>query len=121
MVSDRDRIAELEEEVLQLRALLGLQIGDERIVAMRRGLDIKPGEAKLLQVLLTRALLTRRLAERALERDDLPDYPSGKTVDVQLSRLRAVLRPLGVEIRNEHGAGWSINRSDRPKIEARIE
>jgi DNA-binding response OmpR family regulator len=116
MISDRERIEELEEENRQLRALLqlddttaydGLRLtAQQRVVlaALCRGTGVLP--ISYLLDCLDRA--GRRGTAHA--RDHL---------GVVVHRLRRKLEPHGIHIRTEWGVGLSIPLEDKAVLHAR--
>ncbi|SEQ71000.1 two-component system, cell cycle response regulator CtrA [Faunimonas pinastri] len=73
-------------------------------------------ENRVLGVLLKRDLATRNALLAALYRDDGRDQPEEKIIDVFICKLRAKLRPFGLEIATHWGNGWSMT----PAMKARI-
>jgi DNA-binding response OmpR family regulator len=108
----QDRIAELEE-------LVGLH---ERIpwwVATK----LTPIGAELLSLLLKREAISRETAHVALygARPDA-EQPDIKIIDAYVCKLRAALRPYGVEIGCVFGRGlYFMTAAEKAKLRALIE
>jgi two-component system, cell cycle response regulator CtrA len=109
----RERIAELEAQL----ALLSTELPAEALIAER--LRLTTGQAHILTLLLTRALVTRSGLMQWLwgwrweEKD-----PKG--LDVRMCGLRKAVRPHGVEVETVYGTGWRLTDSSRRALKARI-
>jgi hypothetical protein len=101
-----DDIARLKDRIEELETLLGLQEPQPRTLA-----GIGPTGWKLMGLLIKRAAVTRGFAFAALY-GDYPecDQPANtKTIDQQVCRLNASLRPHGIMIRCERGTGYYLD------------
>lgn len=120
-ISEREQIELLQEHVLQLRAMLGLEISRERRVQLIAAFRLTPHEATLLGVLLNSRLLSKDLALHALVDPGSDDYPEEKILDVYICKLRKRLKPHGIEIRTFWAEGYHLAPAERAKIEAVLE
>ena len=93
MISERERIDELEEEVRQLRDLLFSERQFTFLVRCREVLGTTPIEARLLQALTKRRTMTREALMIALYSDRPDDPPQAKIIDVLVCKLRNRLKP----------------------------
>jgi DNA-binding response OmpR family regulator len=93
MQSKDRRIAELEEEVRALKAYMR----PPAWMSFPMAWGLKGGEAKILQLLLEREVMTIDQAMDALY-FDRPDWPEPKIISVRVCTLRRKLDHLGVEI-----------------------
>lgn len=111
----RDRLEQLEELVGVNRSLTS---------RIRSTLDVEPDHAEILGMLLRREFVTRDGLYTVLY-EDRPecDWPQEKILDVQMCKLRVALKmlKLDIEIKTRWGEGWSISRTDKAKLRARIE
>jgi hypothetical protein len=114
--ADRERIAELEEEVAWLRGELGLCLEATRIDAVMRGCRIPPGPARMLLALHDAGgrVLTVAALEAVLhgQGDDL--VAGSKLVGSQVWAVRARIGP-GV-IRNAWGLGYAITPAGAARV-----
>lgn len=100
----RDRVQELEE-------LLGVS-KEQR--DMMFSLKLSPQQTAFLG-LIYRGDLVRRDAAYAVIYGARPecDRPDDKILDVQLSRIRARLRPKGITIETQWGVGWFMTPKNK--------
>ena len=111
----RERIAELEEEIRQLREALTPEI------AFPRGLRLTPFEGRLLAFLYARSpnVMSKERIREALYPCDV-DGPSDKVFDVYISNMRKKLRPYDVKIVSTWALGWSIDAPAKRRLAAMI-
>ena len=101
----RDRVEELER-------LIGLRTVPPRLWGLTRQ------EADLLGILLRRQVMTHAQLFEAIWGGD--SECNIKIVEVVVCKLRAKLRPHGIEISTEHGVGYFIPPDSKATARARI-
>jgi DNA-binding response OmpR family regulator len=99
----RDRVEEVER-------LLGMRVVPPRLWGLTRR------EAEVLGVLLRRQVISHAQLFEAVWGGD--SDCGVKIVDVVVSKLRAKLRPHGITIRTEYGAGYFVPAAS--KVAARV-
>jgi len=108
----RDRVQELEE-------LLGLsQTTRDKLFILR----LSPQQTALVALLYRGQLVRRSAAYTAIfgARHEC-EQPEEGILDVQMSRVRATLRPLGVSIETHRGVGWFMTPENKEKLRLLIE
>jgi hypothetical protein len=81
-------------------------------------LDATPQQCEMIGFMLRRSVATRTALHTVLfgARPDC-DQPEIKLIDVQMVRVRAALKKVGVEVRTEWGSGgWAIPAADKAKL-----
>jgi two-component system cell cycle response regulator CtrA len=73
-------------------------------------------EVRVFGVLLKRSLTTKDAVMAALYRDDGKDEPDIKIVDVFICKMRAKLKPFGIEIKTVWGRGYALTDESRAKL-----
>jgi hypothetical protein len=116
----RERISELEEEVHLLREMMAPVDPELKL------LDLPPQLSSMLTLLLIEDVVPLRRVIGVIERYGrgrlTGDRPVSNTeARVLVSRLRAALRHLGVNITLRIGVGYSISPADKRIIEKEIE
>ena len=101
----RDRVEELER-LLGMRAIL------PRLWRLTRR------EAEVLGILLKRQVMPQEQIFAAIWGGE--SDCSLKIVEVIISKLRAKLRPFGIEIRNEYGVGYFVPPDSKTAARAQI-
>jgi DNA-binding response OmpR family regulator len=114
-MSPADRIAELEEEVFQLKQRLGLDLDEVRAARLRaRGLS--PHQTALVQVLYRR--MGRRVDSDVFDQAVAPlravDGRDRKTLSVVICQVRKKLGRESVE--NQFGNGYGLTESGRATV-----
>jgi hypothetical protein len=106
-----------------LHNVVPLDHEDYREAILTRKLPFKLGGAKLdiFLLLMRRTVVSMDTIYTELwstipEADQPPDGRAN--IAVNLSQLRKVLRPYGIEILNEHGLGWRFSLETKQKIRA---
>jgi DNA-binding response OmpR family regulator len=103
------RIAELEEEVRQLRDLLKPRL----TFPERWKLTVREGEVLAVLWANYPHWTNRRHLGSAVWRYE---NRSDKLIDVTLFNLRARVAPLGIRLANTHGRGWMLTSESREII-----
>jgi hypothetical protein len=106
----------LQDRVQELKALLG--VGNDDVSRLLTVLDATPQQCEMVGFMLRRAVATRTALHTVLfgARPDC-DQPEIKLIDVQMVKVRAALRTLGIEVRTEWGSGgWAISNADKAKL-----
>ena len=105
-----ERIAELEETIHQLKT----ERGDDMFLP--NAFRVQKHAATLLRLLIQRGKVSRRFAlERMYEFTEPPDT-AAKVLDTVAYRLRWKMRPFGITILRDYGAGYSISAEDQAKL-----
>lgn len=106
----------LQDRVEELEALLG--VGNDDVSRLLTVLDATPQQCEMVGFMLRRSVATRTALHTVLfgARPD-SDQPEIKLIDVQMVRVRAALKKIGIEVRTEWGSGgWAIPRADKVKL-----
>jgi len=115
----REKIEELEFEIQELRNVLG---ANDDIDPLRM-LGLSPLEARLVNALLKRPIVTKPQAMYAMYVDD-PDKRldvQDKMVDVMICKARKVLKRVGVNIETiGHSLGWRMLGPDKSRLQSLI-
>lgn len=101
-------IEELQERIIQLEEMLGLRDQPPPI-------GVPPTSAKLLGLLMRIRFVPCETAYSALY-GDREGGASSESVRSHVKRLREILAPYGVEIKNLHGQGYLISQDDKQKL-----
>lgn len=117
LTAEKNELRDLRDRVQELEELLGV-VGDEVERYMTR-LGLLRIEAQILGYILKREFAPRDAIYVAIyggrpERDQ----PEINGVNVRMSRLRKVLRPLDVTIKNVWGKGWYMEPAEKAKLRA---
>jgi hypothetical protein len=103
----------LQEENRQLRDAL---IGAEQLwIRLKRCFRLPGGPMKLLAALLTRDMVSRESFMVASARPD-GEMPMLKTADVYATKLRKVLKPIGVSFETVWGCGFAMDGVMRDRV-----
>jgi DNA-binding phage protein len=86
-----------------------------RLIALNQLFKLSPAQGRALVQLMEQKQVTRAELHRAMAHDGNPTSQI-KTIDVILSKMRAKLRPYGVEITTVHGLGFRLAEDARDKI-----
>ena len=100
----------------ELKELLG--VGNDDVSRLLTVLDATPQQCEMVGFMLQRAVATRTALHTVLfgARPDC-DQPEIKLIDVQMVKVRAALKKLGIEVRTEWGSGgWAISTADKAKL-----
>ena len=106
----------LQDRVHELEALLG--VGNDDVSRLLTVLDATPQQAEMVGFMLRRSVATRTALHTVLfgARPE-SDQPELKLIDVQMVKVRAALKSVGVEVRSEWGSGgWSIPAEDKAEL-----
>lgn len=106
----RDRVEELER-------VLGV---DRNLTSrLRDAFGIEPGMAPVLGMLLKRNFVSHDSLYTVLfaGRPEC-DWPEPKLMDVQICKLRRVLKRHGISIKTRWGEGWLMSSEDKAKVRA---
>lgn len=103
LAAANERLAERDETIRQLRALLLPQAD------LPLEWELTHREARVFRAMLGVDMLTREAAMAALYSDRPDDAPDQKIVDVFICKLRKKTRPYGVAIDTVWGQGWRLN------------
>lgn len=107
----RDRVQELEE-------LLGLSMEQRDLMSP---LKLSPQQTALLGLIYRGNLIRRTAAYTSIFGARLEcEQPDDKILDVQLSRLRAALKPRGITIETHRGVGWSMSSDNKERLRTAI-
>lgn len=120
MISDRGRIAELEEENRQLRDLLFAEGGVSFAHAGKTTFGLTATEALILRAIAHRKVITREALYTMLYGDRVDDPPEIKIVDVFVSKIRRRLKSRDIEIGTVWGKGWIIDQANRDRLIAEL-
>lgn len=110
----------LRDRVSQLERVLG--VDPDSISPLRRAFEkLEPDPARILAMLLKREFVTREGLYTVMYcgRPEC-DWPDDKVLDVQLCRLRAILKAHGIIIQTARGDGWFMSKADKAKVRALI-
>jgi hypothetical protein len=108
----------LQHRVQELEALLG--VGNDDVSRLLTVLDATPQQCEIVGFMLKRAVATRSALYTVLfgARPDC-DQPEIKLVDVQMVKVRAALKKVGIDVNTEWGSGgWAIKGADKVKLRA---
>jgi len=113
-MTDAERIAELEEEVRQLRAALTPTTG--AFVGF-----LSKNEAKILMGIYNRKVADYAFVDRITEQGDRYNRYSdinheALRVRVSIWKLRQKMRQRGIEIRTWRGVGYYLDAEDKAKL-----
>lgn len=116
----RERVAELDEEVRQLKEEAGIidKLPDYRKLKLMKLSDTG---YRILIMLSKRKLVSFDAIARLLWQDGDEPENSLSVIGVQLHRLRKVLRRHEVYIENSRGLGWYFDDESRAKAAELIE
>lgn len=108
----QERCDWLEERVAQLEAALGL--GFLTPVEWR----LTAAMMRLFGCLMARELMTKDAAMAAMYRDRLgaDEEPDIKIVDVQICKMRALLKPFGIEVHTRWGQGYCLDAPTKARV-----
>src|SRR5260221_2612574 len=100
-------VERLRDRVEQLEEVLGI---DRSLTSrLRQAFGLEPGKAPILGMLLARDFVTRESLYIVLYADRPEcDWPEEKVMDVQICKLRRILRRHGIAIETRWGEGWSM-------------
>lgn len=114
-----DRMTETEQLRNRLEELQGLLgVGNDDVSRLLTVLDATPQQCEMVGFMLRRAVATRTALHTVLFgcRPDC-DQPEMKLIDVQMVKVRAALKKLGIDVRTEWGSGgWAITNADKAKL-----
>lgn len=119
-ISEREQIAQLREEILWLRAELGLLMDEEQIFEVQRVFRVPRQEARLLLTLINSRLMTNDIAMYGLSQAGYDYETDEDVVKVYVCKLRRRLKPLGVGIETAWGTGYYLNDKARRAIAAQL-
>lgn len=121
-MNDRDRIDELEEEVRQLKALIGLEQTLVRQLEIRAAFPgIMRSEVAMLLALLHSDVCSLDKMLLAIARPGHEDEPpSREGIGVRMCRIRKLIKPCGAEIHTLFRQGYYLTLEDRAAIKAAI-
>jgi hypothetical protein len=108
----------LQHRVQELEALLG--VGNDDVSRLLTVLDATPQQCEIVGFMLKRAVATRSALYTVLfgARPDC-DQPEIKLVDVQMVKVRAALKKVGIDVNTEWGSGgWALKAADKVKLRA---
>lgn len=107
-----ERCAWLEERVAQLESALGMDF----LTPVEWQLTAQM--MRLFGCMMARELMTGPAAMAALYRDRLgaDDEPDPKIVDVQICKMRARLKPFGIEIVTRWGLGYFLTPATKAQV-----
>lgn len=101
----------LRERVRQLETAL---IGDGALPPNLPHLT--PSQEIVLRLLMGHDLVSRDMLMAALYDHRRREMAGEETALVFLKQLRARLKPLGIEIRNDYGRGWFLPNASRERL-----
>lgn len=107
---------QLRNRVEELTALLG--VGNDDVSRLLTVLDATPQQCEIIGFMLRRSIATRTALHTVLfgNRPDC-DQPEMKLIDVQMVKVRAALKKLGIDVQTEWGSGgWALKASDKAKL-----
>lgn len=106
-----DRIEELED-------LFGMGDDDAMLIHMAAGLPLTA--CKTVGIIRKRTTVTSKTMIYSLLYGDRPecDQPDPRIIDVEISKSRAKLRPLGIEIKTVWGVGYIMEPESRRALGA---
>ena len=119
-MTDADRIAELKEEIRQLRAELA-QTTSGAFVGF-----LSKGEAKILMGIYSRPVADYAYLDRITEQGDRYNRYTdinheALRIRVSIWKLRQKMRQRGVEIRTWRGIGYYLDDEGKAKLKALME
>jgi hypothetical protein len=106
----------LRNRVEELQALLG--VGNDDVSRLLAVLDATPQQCEMIGFMLRRSVATRTALHTVLfgARPEC-DQPEMKLIDVQMVKVRAALKKLGIDVRTEWGSGgWALAAADKAKL-----
>ncbi len=120
--SDRQRIEELQEEILWLRGELGLLMTTEQIAEAQRAFRMTIHEARILLHLINSRLMTKENAMNVLSEAGYDYEAEEKIVDVYVCKVRAKLKRanIGNAIQTVWGNGYFLDPEARGAIAAAL-
>jgi len=107
---------QLRNRLEELQGLLG--VGNDDVSRLLTVLDATPQQCEMVGFMLRRAVATRTALHTVLfgARPEC-DQPEMKLIDVQMVKVRAALKRLGIDVRTEWGSGgWAIASADKMKL-----
>jgi hypothetical protein len=107
---------QLRNRLEELQGLLG--VGNDDVSRLLTVLDATPQQCEMIGFMLRRAIATRTALHTVLfgGRPEC-DQPEMKLIDVQMVKVRASLKKLGIDIRTEWGSGgWALAGADKAKL-----
>jgi hypothetical protein len=107
---------QLRNRLDELEALLG--VGNDDVSRLLTVLDSTPPQCEMVGFMLRRAVATRTALHTVLfgARPEC-DQPEMKLIDVQMVKVRAALKKLGIDVRTEWGSGgWAITSADKARL-----
>ena len=107
---------QLRNRLEELQGLLG--VGNDDVSRLLTVLDATPQQCEMIGFMLRRAVATRTALHTVLfgARPEC-DQPEMKLIDVQMVKVRAALKRLGIDVRTEWGSGgWAIASADKMKL-----
>lgn len=115
--------SEMRAELVRLRAEVGRLTEEVRrwrdsvrpSPALVATLSLSPSEATIVGLLMTRPLVSIEAIDHALY-GHRADPGTEATIAVLLSRVRAKLATLGVDLQNSRGQGWSLTPAARASL-----
>jgi DNA-binding response OmpR family regulator len=113
-VTKAQTIAELQDRIEELETILGTG----PLVSMGyRALGLSEQPRQILGILMNRPLAARdQIFVAVYGGRPEASQPDIKTVDVQMSTIRAALRVIGAKISTHQCVGWSLEPSEKQKI-----
>lgn len=110
-----DENEELRERIRMLEAMMGFTFD----APLQFGMTAK--ESKIFGVLLKRDLATKQHIMDVLY-STMPDKePDMKIVDVFVCKMRAKIKPFGVEVSTSWGRGWYMTAENKAKARLLLE
>jgi hypothetical protein len=107
---------QLRNRLEELQGLLG--VGNDDVSRLLTVLDATPQQCEMVGFMLRRAVATRTALHTVLfgARPEC-DQLEMKLIDVQMVKVRAALKKLGIDVRTEWGSGgWAIVSADKAKL-----
>jgi hypothetical protein len=113
-------IQRLQDQVEQLKGLLGIDRPQTERISVVFGLDIE--QATVLGMLYRREFVTRDGLYTVMY-DARPecDQPEPKILDIHMCRLRKTLKPMGIAFSTKWGAGWHMPAASKAVIRQKLE
>jgi hypothetical protein len=114
----RDRVRDLEDDVAELRDLLGITRGQTHAMVMHT-FGLSPTQATLACMFYQGGIWTRGQIETALyDLEKSERHPS--VVDQHLYGLRRRLERFGIEIATQPHGGWRMDPSMKKRMEEEL-
>lgn len=120
-MTDAERIALLEAQVVQLKAVISEMAGTYPPVCDWDFLDCDPKQKRVLSALhaVSPSFLTfRALSMKIFGSEPKPGLIGDKLGMVHISKLRKALAPHGVEIITKRRFGYRLDEANRDRIDA---